>query len=178
MYLKRKAWLLLVVPLLSYLVIGTAAQKSELNATQPPGKRTSAGFEVSVLQAKNATDWDEQYNVPAYRYGSCPPGAAVTGMSVSAESGHEVLIIRLGVKVTADYRGGALSLPVLLDDAGKKYETQNTMLPNSLRELLQRQKGTSDRLQCEFPFEIPRGVHVKQIQFDDALLDLKLAPDR
>jgi hypothetical protein len=174
MKLKSNCFVIPGFLFLALCLVGATAPQSSTDKTKPASKKTDSGFEVFLLQAKATKDLDPLNNVPSYRYGSCPPGAVLDGMTVLANSGNDVIIVRLGIKVLPNYGGVSLSLPVLLDVGAKKYTSRNTMLGDSLQETLRRLKGTDEQLQCEFPFEIPRGTRVNKVQYEGVVFDLNM----
>jgi len=163
----------LALALLSVFLINASGYQSSADKTRPEGMKTKSGFEVFLDEANATKDRDPLNNVPVYRHGSCPPGAVLPDVKLIGDNGHEVVIVRLGIKVLPDYAGGSVSLPVLIGAGGKKYHSRATMLSDSLPEMLRTLKGTGKQLQCEFPFEIPAGTQIKQVQFEEVLFDLK-----
>ena len=156
-------------------LLHVAAQNRETNRNR---KQTTNGFEVTLLDVKPATERDSLNNVVTYRYGSCPPGVVLDGVKVLAESGRDVLIARLEFKVLKSYGNAKISLPVLVDANGKKFASRNTMLSDSLSELLQRLRGKDDQLQCEFPFEVPTGTRMTKLQYDELSFEVGTPENR
>ena len=147
----------------------TAAQDRD---DKPNRKQTASGFEVTLLEIKRATERDPLNNVLVYRYGSCPPGAALEGIKALAGNGKDVLVAQVEIRVLNSYREASVALPILLDIDGKKFTSSNTMLSASLSEVLRRIKGKAEQLRCEFPFEIPKGTRLTKLQFDEIAFDL------
>lgn len=164
---------LLAFSLLALCLVSATAQEGPGDKDKVVSKKTTSGFEIFLLNVQATTDRDELNNVPTFRYGSCPPGAVLPDIKLLGNSGNDVVIVRLGIKVLPNYGGGSLSLPVLIDAAGKKYSSRRTMLADSLPELFRTLKGTDKQLHCEFPFETPAATQIKQVQFEEVLFDLK-----
>jgi hypothetical protein len=132
-------------------------------ADKPLTKKTDNGLEVSLLKVELVRERDDLNQVPIYRMGSCPPGAAGNGIKMFANSGTQVYFVRLGIKVLPEYKGGGVKAPTITDADDKKYVSKNTMLPDSLLNDLTKLKG--QQLECEFPFEVRFGKQLKELQY-------------
>ncbi len=136
-------------------------------------KKTDSGLEVTLIKVDLVHERDEMNNVPIYRMGSCPPGAAGNGMKVLANAGTQVYVVRIGIKVLPDYKGGGVMLPTITDTEDKTYSSKNTMLPASLPGELSKLKATNQQLECEFPFEVRFGKLLKELKYDAITFEIK-----
>ena len=154
------------------LLATIVAQEEPPDKSAPASKKTAAGLEVTVLEAKPAEDFDAVNRVPTFRMGSCPPGAAMPGFKIEGNHGKEVIIVQLGLKFPRDYGQTDFPVPVLLDASGKQYSSNNMMEPS--KELVPRIKTTGEQLKCEIPFELPAGTQITKLQYDNLVFDVKL----
>ena len=156
--------------LLNVLLLLTAGHANQAQDDKPLAQKTDNGLEVSLLKVELVRERDELNNVPIYRMGSCPPGAAGNGIEMFANPGTQVYFVQLGIKVLPEYKGGGVTVPTITDADDKKYVSENTMLPDSLLHDLKKLKG--QQLECEFPFEVRFGKQLKELQYGAISLDL------
>jgi len=90
----------------------------------------------------------------------CPPGSnTVKG---NAKPGEEFAVVSVAFKVTPAFNESMVKKPVLLDAAGKAFNTSVAIIdPASVAEYT-----------CAFPFRVPAGTKLGTLQIDTATLDL------
>src|ERR1043166_1129556 len=135
-------------------------------------KKTSSGLEVTLMKVELVRERDDLNNVPIYRMGSWPPGAAGNGMKMLANAGAQVYVVRLGIKLLSEYKGGGLTIPTISDSDDNKYISKNTMLSEALLKDLSNFKAPGEQLECEFPFEVRYGNRVKQVHYGNITFEL------
>jgi len=116
------------------------------------GKPTNyKGLEITPLGIERAL------NVPLI---DCPPGTnSVRG---NARGGDEFVVVTLGFKVTPAFKETIVKKPVLMDAAGKPFNTSVAIID----------PGSVPEYKCSFPFRVPTGTKVASVQIDTATIDV------
>lgn len=90
----------------------------------------------------------------------CPPGAnTIRGVT---KPGEEFAIVTLAFKVTPAFKETIVKKPVLMDSAGKPYNTSVAIID----------PGLVPEYTCSFPFRVPAGTKVASVQIDTATIDV------
>ena len=90
----------------------------------------------------------------------CPPGSnSVRG---NAKPGEEFAVVTLAFKVTPAFKETVVKKPVLIDSAGKPYNTSAAIID----------PGSVPEYKCSFPFRVPAGTKVASVQIDTAKIDI------
>jgi hypothetical protein len=90
----------------------------------------------------------------------CPPGTnTVRG---NAKPGEEFAVVTLAFKVTPAFKETVVKKPVLMDAAGKPYNTSVAIID----------PGSVPEYKCSFPFRVPAGTKVASVQIDSATIDI------
>ncbi len=90
----------------------------------------------------------------------CPPGAnSVRG---NTKPGEEFIVVNVAFKVTPAYKETFIKKPVLVDGAGKTFNTSVAIID----------AGTVPEYSCSFPFRVPDGTKAGKLQIDTATLEL------
>ena len=90
----------------------------------------------------------------------CPPGTnTVRG---NAKPGEEFAVVTLAFKVTPAFKETLVKKPVLLDAAGKLFNTSVAIID----------AGSVPEYKCSFPFRVPAGTKVASVQIDTATIDV------
>lgn len=90
----------------------------------------------------------------------CPPGAnSVRG---NTKPGEEFIVVNVAFKVTPAYKETMIKKPVLVDGAGKTFNTSVSIID----------AGSVPEYACSFPFRVPDGTKAGKLQIDTATLDL------
>jgi hypothetical protein len=90
----------------------------------------------------------------------CPPGAnSVRG---NTKPGEEFIVVNVAFKVTPAYKETMIKKPVLVDGAGKTFNTSVSIID----------AGSVPEYTCSFPFRVPDGTKAGKLQIDTATLDV------
>lgn len=90
----------------------------------------------------------------------CPPGAnSVRG---NTKPGEEFIVVNVAFKVTPAYKETMIKKPVLVDGAGKTFNTSVAIID----------AGSVPEYTCSFPFRVPDGTKAGKLQIDTATLDI------
>lgn len=90
----------------------------------------------------------------------CPPGAnSVRG---NTKPGEEFIVVNVAFKVTPAYKETMIKKPVLVDGAGKTFNTSVAIID----------AGSVPEYTCSFPFRVPDGTKAGKLQIDTATIDL------
>ena len=90
----------------------------------------------------------------------CPPGAnSIRGLT---KPGEEFAIVNLSFKVTPTYKETIVKKPVLLDAAGKTFQTAMSFID----------PGSQPEYSCGFAYRVPEGTKLGKIQIDSTTIDL------
>jgi hypothetical protein len=121
-----------------------------------PPPRTHRGIEISVVGVERAS---------SAALGDCPPGANT--QRAMARAGEEFAIVTVALAVKDPAAAGPAKRPVLVDAAGKTYNTAASFVD----------PGKTPASSCQFPFRIPTATKLKTLQIDSLRFDLTgLAP--
>ncbi|MEO8679422.1 MAG: hypothetical protein ABI665_10270 [Vicinamibacterales bacterium] len=121
-----------------------------------PVARAQAPSEYKGLQIK-VTSIERAMNVSLK---DCPPGAnSVRG---NTKPGEEFIVVNVAFKVTPAYKETFIKKPVLVDGAGKTFNTSVAIID----------AGTVPEYTCSFPFRVPDGTKAGKLQIDTATLEL------
>ena len=89
----------------------------------------------------------------------CPPGTnTVRG---NAKPGEEFAVVNVAFKVTPAFKETIVKKPVLIDAAGKTFNTSVAIID----------AGSVPEYTCSFPFRVPDGTKVGSVQIDTATID-------
>ncbi|MBZ5556986.1 MAG: hypothetical protein LAO77_06870 [Acidobacteriia bacterium] len=128
------------------LVLGVASQAAAQGKMQ-----TFNGLEmtpVSIERAATASLKD------------CPPGSNT--VNATTRPGEEFAVVTIKFKVTAAFKPAPMKRPVLMDAAGKSFNTAVQFYD----------VGSVPEFSCSIPFRVPAGTAVKSLQVETATLDL------
>jgi hypothetical protein len=90
----------------------------------------------------------------------CPPGAnSIRGLT---KPGEEFAIVNLAFKVTPAFKETIVKKPVLLDAAGKSFQTAMSFID----------PGATPEYSCGFAYRVPEGTKLGKIQIDTTTIDL------
>ena len=116
-----------------------------------PAPQTYMGLEISVASLERAS---------SAALSDYPPGTnTVRAMS---KPGEGFAIVTVNVKVLQNYEPAPLRRPVLTDSAGQTYNTAASFVD----------LGKVPEFSCGFPFRVPDGTALKNIQIDAVSFDL------
>ena len=90
----------------------------------------------------------------------CPPGANT--VSSTAKPGEEFAVVTLKMKVTPNYKPGAIKRPTVTDASGKIFNTAVSFVD----------VGKIPEFSCAIPFRVPAGTKLKSVQVETVSLDL------
>ena len=122
-----------------------------VTAAAQTGKTSYKGLDIT------ATSIDRAMNVALI---DCPPGAnSVRG---NAKPGETFIVVNVAFKVTPSYKETFIKKPVLVDSAGKLFNTSVAIID----------AGSVPEYTCAFPFRVPDGTRAGTLQLDTATLDL------
>ena len=133
---------LLVLPL---VLFGSAAILAQDKPTNFKGLEITA---TSIERAMNVSLKD------------CPPGAnSVRG---NTKPGEEFIVVNVSFKVTPAFKETIVKKPVLLDAAGKAFNTSVAIID----------PASQPEYTCSFPFRVPDGTKAGKLQIDTATIDI------
>jgi hypothetical protein len=90
----------------------------------------------------------------------CPPGAnSIRGLT---KPGEEFAIVNLAFKVTPAFKEAIVKKPVLLDAAGKTFQTAMSFID----------PGSQPEYTCGFAYRVPEGTKLAKIQIDTTTIDI------
>ena len=116
--------------------------------------QTYKGLEVSVSGVERAVNLS---------LADCPPGANSVRGIIRPGDTNEFAAVKVDFKVTPDFKkGSTLGKPVLLDEAGKTYNTAQ-----SFAEI-----GASPSFSCTFAFRVQKGAKLKRFAIETLSIDL------
>jgi hypothetical protein len=118
---------------------------------EAPRSRTTRGVEISLVGVERAS---------SAALGDCPPGANT--QRAMARAGEEFAIVTVALAVKDPAALGPAKRPVLIDAAGKSYNTAASF----------DDPGKTPASSCQFPFRIPTGTKLKALQIDSLRFDL------
>lgn len=125
------------------LVVSTAGQAAR--------STNYKGLEITAMGVERAQ------NVPLI---DCPPGTNT--QRGNARAGEEFAVVTLAFKVTPAFKETIVKKPVLMDAAGKVYNTSVAIID----------AGSMPEYRCAFPFRVPAGTKVASVQIDTVALDV------
>ena len=124
------------------LVTGTTGQGKPANYK---------GLEISVASIERSSTVGLKY---------CPPGAnSIRGLT---KPGEEFAIVNLSFQVTPAFKETLVKKPVLLDAAGKTFQTAMSFID----------PGSQPEYSCGFAYRVPEGTKLGKIQIDTTTIDL------
>jgi hypothetical protein len=141
-----------------HLALVAVTSASALAAQEPAVSRprTDRGVEISLVGVERAT---------SAALGDCPPGANT--QRAMARAGEEFAIVTVALVAKDPAAPGPAKRPVLIDAAGKTYNTAASFVD----------PGKTPASSCQFPFRIPAATKLKALQIDSLRFDLtNLAP--
>jgi hypothetical protein len=133
------------------LVAVASASALAAQGREAPRPRADRGVEISVVGVERATN---------AALGDCPPGANT--QRAMARTGEEFAIVTVALAVKDPAALGPAKRPVLIDAAGKSYNTAASFVD----------PGKTPAASCQFPFRIPAGTKLKALQIDSLRFDL------
>jgi hypothetical protein len=133
------------------LVAMASASALAAQGREPSRPRTDRGVEISVVGVERAS---------SAALGDCPPSANT--QRAMARAGEEFAIVTVALAVKAAQAPGPVKRPVLIDAAGKSYNTAASFVD----------PGKTPASSCQFPFRIPTGTKLKALQIDSLRFDL------
>ena len=116
---------------------------------------TYKGLDVSVKGVETLTN---------VGLADCPPGANTQRGVIKPGDATEFALVTVDFKVTSAFKPGPLPKPVLIDDAGKTYNTAQSFAD----------VGATPAFTCTFAFRVPKGTKAKRFQIDT--LNVEVAP--
>lgn len=90
----------------------------------------------------------------------CPPGSNT--VNATTRPGEEFAVVTIKFKVTSAFKPGPMKRPVLMDAAGKAFNTAVQFYD----------VASVPEFSCSIPFRVPTGTAVKSLQVETASLDL------
>jgi hypothetical protein len=142
------------VPRIAFRVALVAVASASTLAAQgsaAPRPRTYRGLEISVVGVERAS---------SAALGDCPPGANT--QRAMARAGEEFAIVTIALAAKDPAAPGPIKRPVLIDAAGKTYNTAASFV----------EPGKTPSSSCQFPFRVPTGTKLKTLQIDSLRFDL------
>jgi hypothetical protein len=133
------------------LVAVASASALTAQGREAPRPRTVRGVEISVVGVERAS---------SAALGDCPPGANT--QRAMARAGEEFAIVTVALAVKAAAAPGPVKRPVLIDAAGKSYNTAASFVD----------PGKTPASSCPFPFRVPAGTKLRALQIDSLRFDL------
>jgi hypothetical protein len=135
-----------------HVVLVTVASASALVAQGSAARpRMHRGMEISLVGIERAS---------SAALGDCPPGANT--QRAMARAGEEFAIVTVALVVKDAAAPGPVKRPVLIDAAGKAYNTAASFVD----------PGETPASSCQFPFRVPAGTKLKALQIDSLRFDL------
>jgi len=140
------------VALVAHVALVAVASASALVAQGSSARpRTHRGMEISLVGIERAS---------SAALGDCPPGANT--QRAMARPGEEFAIVTVALAVKDPAAPGPVKRPVLIDAAGKTYNTAASFVD----------PGKMPASSCQFPFRVPAGTRLKTLQIDSLRFDL------
>ena len=131
--------------------VAAASAVALANADQAGKPTNYKGLDITVTGIERAMNVSLK---------DCPPGAnSVRG---NTKPGEEFIVVNVAFKVTPAYKETMIKKPVLLDGAGKSFNTSVSIID----------AGSVPDYTCSFPFRVPDGTKAGKLQIDTATLDL------
>lgn len=134
------------------LLIAAASGSAVALAKAEQGKPANyKGLEITVAGVERAASVGLK---------DCPPGSnTVRGLT---KPGEEFAIVNLSFKVTPAFKETIVKKPVLLDAAGKTFNTAMSFVD----------PGSVPTYSCGFAYRVPEGTKLGKIQIDTTTIDL------
>lgn len=142
--MRRRWYVLLLVGAVTTAASGNGAAQ---------GAQTYKGLELTVAGVERAT------NVSLT---DCPPGANIVRGVIRPGDAMEFASVKVDFKVLPAFKAGVIPKPVLVDDAGKTYNTAQAF----------GEVGATPAFTCTFSFRVPKGTKVAKFTLDTASIAL------
>jgi hypothetical protein len=120
-------------------------------ASAQDGKQAMPGLDATVTKVERAATSSLR---------DCPPGSNT--VNATTRPGEQFALVTVAFKVAPSFQSAPMKRPTITDVSDKKYNTAATFVD----------VGKVPEFSCTFPFRVPEGTKLKELQIEGASYDL------